>query len=301
MYNSELKAQFIYNYIGDDYNAQKVCASVFNFTEISEVSWGADICTRSAEELQPIFNYLNGVRASSFRRTIILHQYLKWCYINGIPGATREYEKIEMQEVDRMRERTVNSPSTARRYLDIIFDYEDELTIDNVYRCYYWMAFIGVEKDDAPKIKVGDVDLARRILYYKNNEYVICKEAFPSFYNCVKLKGFVRKGRGENVIMDRVPGKQLLRGVRAEFSIESFGVILSKKTNGAVKNGKTDKKMTYDRFWLSGLFCRMYSQEIAGDVVDFSDVARRFHNSREQKRANANYAYEYEIWKATFN
>lgn len=301
MYNSELKAQFIRDYIGDNYNAQKVCVSIFNFTEINENAWGADICTRSVGELQPIFNYLNGVRASSFRRTIILHQYLKWCAANGIPGATKEYEKVKLPEVETMRERSVSSPSQVQYYLNALFDPENDMTVDNIYRCYYWLAFIGIDKEDAPKITVDNVDIGERKIYYDNNEYTIYKEALPAISICVKQNSFVKKGYGDDILLPRVPGKQLLRGVRAEFSNESFSVILSNRSGKSFKAGKTKKKMTYDRFWLSGLFCRTYSQEIAGDIVDFSDTATRFHNSREQKRANANYAYEYEIWKATFN
>ena len=302
MYNRSLKIQFIDECIRDNRNAQKICLSIFTIIESWEIVWGADICTRSVQDLQPIFNFLNGVRANTFSRVIILRRYLEWCFYKGVLGATKEYLKVKIPSIDTMRERSVISSKQVQKYLDAVFEPEEKLTMDNVYRCYYWLAFMGVEKTDALFITIDDVDLASAKIIYNNIEYKIYKEAIPAFQNCVRQTQFMKRiNNGAEIFLNRHSSKYLLRGIKNIFTPESIAVLLSNKNKIAFAKKKIDKKMTYDRFWLSGLFCRTYSQEIAGNIVDFSDIAIKLHDNKEQKRATANYAYEYEIWKATFN
>lgn len=302
MFNNDLKVQFMRNCIGTDYSIMKVCFSVFNFTENFENAWGADIFTRDAKDLQPIFDCLSGVRVSSFNRVIVLRKYLIWCYREGVEGARDEYKKLNIPEIDNMRKRSVLSPRQVQSYLNLLFDPEERQTIDNVYRCFCWLAFIGVDKEYATEITINDIDLKKKRVYLNNNEYTICQEAIPAFQNCVRLTRFARVESDGNVCYyERVQSNRLLRGIRRTGSFDTFAIALSDRVGKAYKKKLTNKRLTYDRFWMSGLFCRTYSREIAGDIVDFSDVAALYHNGREQKRATATYVFDYEVWKATFD
>lgn len=301
MFNKDLKAQFIRDCAGSDFTIMKICHSVFSFTENFENVWGADIYTRDAEDLRPIFSHLTGVRANRYRRVIILRRYLIWCYSNGIEGARDEYKKVEMPEIDDMKKKTVISSKQLQNYLDQIFEPEGEQMVDNVLRCFCWLAFIGVDKTKVMEVQASDVDLIRRKVYFNNGEYNICREAMPAFRNCVTLTKFAKiEANGRISFRDRVNTGHLLRGIRKLPAFDTLATTLSDVIGKAYNKGYINKRLSYDRIWLSGLFCRTYSREVVGDIVDFSDVAALYHNSREQKRATAIYTFDYEVWKATF-
>ena len=65
MYNEEVKHRFMRETVASTPYKLKLCESIFNSTEQFEEGWGADLCTRSAEELQPMVNQLAGFRARS--------------------------------------------------------------------------------------------------------------------------------------------------------------------------------------------------------------------------------------------
>ena len=58
MYNEEVKHRFMRETVASTPYKLKLCESIFNSTEQFEEGWGADLCTRSAEELQPMVNQL---------------------------------------------------------------------------------------------------------------------------------------------------------------------------------------------------------------------------------------------------
>ena len=87
MYNEELKTRFIRDYTGS-LNTANVATTIFNAFEKYEQEWNADLCTKSAEELQPAVDEVVGLRTKSKWMTlIILKEYVKWCIAMQVPGA----------------------------------------------------------------------------------------------------------------------------------------------------------------------------------------------------------------------
>ena len=79
MFNDEQKTRFIRSYTSS-INTANVATNVFNSFEKHEQEWGADLCTRSADELQPVIDDILGLRSKSRWMTLsILKEYAKWC------------------------------------------------------------------------------------------------------------------------------------------------------------------------------------------------------------------------------
>ena len=146
MYNEALKSEFMQE-TTDNISVARSYSKLFSATEPYEEKWGADLCTRNADELQIMVNEMLGTRASSIRvRLIWLKTYVKWCIDNGVPGACDGMLQIRDAGVDRIREQMVSSPFHLQIYLDSVFDPESEQTTDNIYRCFFWLAYGGMEE-----------------------------------------------------------------------------------------------------------------------------------------------------------
>ncbi|MBQ8001433.1 MAG: hypothetical protein IJ298_09620 [Ruminococcus sp.] len=315
MYNEELKTKFVRGYTNSISTAE-VCQTIFNAFEQYEVEWDADLCTRSAEELQPVVDNLVGFRArSKWMRLIILKDYVKWCIGMKVPGACDGMLKIETVGLEKVKHQTVASPLHLQRYLDSICEPESEETTDNIYRCFYWLAYGGVAEEDILSIKCSDVDLNNMVVRYNGTEVPIYREALPAFKNCVKLTQFVYKHPNYDklVYKDRADGDTLVRGIRSAPSIKAMRVELSRRSKAKMDEGKTDLKLSYFRVWISGLFYRMYERERAGMPVDFSAAAAQFmegktykldrgRNTPEAKKRQLtrDYLEDYERWKLAF-
>ena len=105
MYNEEVKHRFMRETVASTPYKLKLCESIFNSTEQFEEGWQADLCTRSAEELQPMVNQLAGFRArSKWSKLILLKEYVKWCIEMGIDGASPGMLEIKTVGLDKVKQ-----------------------------------------------------------------------------------------------------------------------------------------------------------------------------------------------------
>lgn len=318
MYNEELKTRFIREYTHSLSRAD-ACVQAFNAIEPYEERWGADFCTRSTAELVPVIEQLVGFRARSrWQRIIIFQKYVKWCIANRVNGACDGMLHIENVGLGKVRTQMVANPMQLQMYLDVICEPESEQTTDNIYRCFYWMAYGGMEEETILRVKCSEVDFENMVIRVDGKEFEIYREAIPAFKNAATLTEFVYKHPNyppdKRVIRNRAVGDTLIRGIRSTTSAPALRVELSRRSKKFVEDGSTDKQLSHYRVWLSGLFYRMYQRELAGIPVDFSGEASRFmegktykldtgRNTPEaKKRAVVNdYMQDYERWKAAFN
>ena len=314
MYNEDIKKKFV-RYYTTSINTAKVCESIFNQFEPYECEWGADLCTRNAEELQPIIDNIAGLRARSrFSKLIMLKDYVKWCInIANVPDACDGMLQINTVGLDRVRQRTVASPLHLQKYLDSICSPECDKTTDNIYRCYYWLAYGGADEEDILRIKCSDVDFSNMVVHYKNMEIPIYREAITAFKNCVELTQFVynHPNYTKTVWKDRVDGDLLVRGVRANLSLYSLRAEISRRAK--LHEKETGIRLSYYRTWISGVFYRAYERELIGETPDFTDVAASRmegktykldsgRNTQESKRRKVvrDYQEDYQRWKLAF-
>lgn len=318
MYNEELKTRFIQEYTKSISRAE-ACVQAFNAIEPFEVQWDADFCTKSAAELEPVVEQLVGFRVRSrWLRIIIFQKYVKWCLAHKVKDACDGMLRVECAGLDKVRTQMVSNPTMLQAYLDVVCDPESEKTTDNIYRCFYWMAYSGMDEHDIMNVKCSDVDFNNMVIRYGGEEYEIHREAIPAFRNAATLTEFVYKHPNyppdKKVIRNRALGNTLIRGIRSTTSLAALRVELSRRSKKFIEDGLTDKQLSYYRVYLSGLFYNMKKREEAGIPVDFTGVASRFmegktykldagRNTPEaKKRAVVNdYLQDYERWKAAFN
>lgn len=323
MYNSKIKKRFIAEF-STSTSRRHAATVMFNTIEPYETEWGADFCTRSKEELEPVVSEIVGFRTNSKKlRLGILKAYIRWCKENKIDGVCEDLFLIDEIGLDKFKRQMVANPKHLQRYLDCICDKESEETVGCIYRCYYWLAYSGMKEEDALKVVASDVDLENTVVRYNGREYFIYREAVPAFRNCINLTQFRYKHANykNNVYKQRAPGDILLRGISEKSSVEIMRVEMSKRAkvckfkNEADKDDKSlDLKLSFYRVQLSGLFYRTYEAERAGMPVDFSAAVEQFMEGKTykldsgrnligaKKRQLANeYMEDYNRWKEAYS
>lgn len=313
MYNSEIKEKFIKHYTRN-LSTTNMCTSVFNQMEPFELIWNADLCTKSAVELQQVIDGLVGLRTrSKWMKLIILKDYVKWCLeIEHFPGACDGMFQVNPAGLDVVKRQTVVNPLHLQRYLDCVYTPESSQTIDNIFRCYYWLAYGGVAEDDILKVKIADVDFGAMVVHYKGTEIPIYREAMPAFKNSVELTSFCYDHSlyKRAIWIDRIQGDTLIRGFTQYNSIKALRVGLSKKSKEHEQ--ETHLRLSYFRVWISGVFYRAYERELLGEKVDFGDIVaeqtqgKTYNLSRGQTLAAKrrqlvrDYLDDYARWKLAY-
>ncbi|MCM1222383.1 MAG: hypothetical protein NC548_48740 [Lachnospiraceae bacterium] len=315
MYNESQKIKFIKSYTSS-INTANVATVIFNAFEKYETSWQADLCSKEKDVLQPIVDEIAGLRSRSKWMTItILKEYVKWCLVMKVPNACDGMLQVDAIGLDKVRRQMVSSPLHLQRYLDVLFDAESEETIDNIYRCYFWMAYGGIDEGDAILVRSRDVNFNEMAIYYKNTSVPIYRESLSAFRNAVSLTSFLYKhpNYSKPIRRERIEGDILMRGIKAETKILTIRSTLSKQSIQAIKSGKTDMQLSFSRAYLSGLFFRMYERERAGVPIDFSEAAvhamegknytlsGRAKIEHRQNRIERDYMEDYQRWKLAFS
>lgn len=313
MYNEKQKLAFIKDTV-TNLSTEDLCRNVFNSLEKYEEEWGADLCTKTSDELRPVIEQLVGFRVhSKWTRIILLRKYVNWCIVNGVPGAIDGVSGIDTLGLSKVRTMTVFTPAALQDYLNCICEPESEKTVDNIYRCYYWLAFSGMDEEDIMNVKTNEVDFENMLINHDGRSYIIYRESIPAFKNCVNLTEFVYKhpNYSKDVIKNRVPGDTLIRGVKRSISTMAMRTELSRRAKKFIDSGETNIKLSYYRAWISGLFYRTYEAETRGISPSFKGAAERFmegkvykldsgRNTPEAKKRQImnDYLQDYERWKA---
>lgn len=283
---------------------------VFALTEPIELACGADISTRPVDDLQEFVDHASRSAANRRVQIAILKKYLAWCVETGKEGAIDESDKLDLSGVTRMRGELVYGPSHLQRCLDECFAPEDELTIDNTYRAYCWLAFMGVKEADVPFIKKSDIDLSNLSLHYNRKLIGIYRESIAVFRNLVESDSFVYEHPHYKTIRERVDSDNIMRGVKSECSIATIRGVIKKRSDKAIELGKSTTRLRYGRLYYSGLFYRKMDEELSIGEADFHDAARESvldagnrstPENNDSVNAQANrLKEEYLIWKAVF-
>ena len=230
MYNKELKTQFIREYTTSISRAE-TCVSAFEAMSPYEEEWGADFCTKSAQELAPVIEKLVGFRVRSrWQRIIVFQKYVKWCISHKVTGACDGMLHIDTVGLGKLRMQMVANPLQLQMYLNVICEPESEQTTDNIYRCFYWMAYSGMDEEDILKTMIHDVDMENLVVHCNGEEYEIYREAIPAFKNATMLTEFVYKHPNypadKIVRRHRAPGDTVIRGIRSSISTTSYHTLL---------------------------------------------------------------------------
>lgn len=314
MYNESLKINFIRDYT-QSINTANVATTIFNAFEPYEIEWKSDLSTKSAGELQPVIDEIVGLRRKSqWMSLTVLKEYVKWCIAMNVPGACDGMLHITVAGLDKVKRQMVSGPVHLQRYLDELFDPESKETVDNLYRCYYWMAFSGIQEDETLSIKTTDIDFTEMTIRCGDNVFPLYRESLPAFHNAIELTEFsyIHPNYSKIIRRNRVPGETIMRGVKAVTKTLTIRSVLTHRSADALHRGKTKQQLSFYRVRISGLFYRMYERERAGIPVDFSDAAVKFMSGKtytlnekykieyKQNSVERDYMEDYQRWKLAF-
>jgi len=316
MFNEELKDRFAKEY-SDSISTRQSCYNAFQALEKYENAWGADLCTQPVDVVQPVLEELTGLRSRSIKvRMSIYKDYVAWCIKNNVPNACDGTLIATTSGIEKMKMQTVKNPKHLQRYLDEICDKESELTADNALRLYYWFAYSGLDEKDSLTATKDNIDFTKFAVIVEDNEFPIYREAMPCILNCVNLTQFRLKhpnySADKDVFLDRTEGDALVRGIRGTPSLNSIRAELSRRSKKCIDSGKTSLKLSYNRVWISGVFYRMYEDEIAGFNPDFYGFVLKKYGGKQYKldsgrntveskyrKIAREYLEDYERWKMT--
>lgn len=325
MYNAELKERFVSAYSKDESKREPLYV-MFEALGKCETKMGKDLCQMNEEELDQVLSEIVGYRYSSKRtRSSSLRAYVRWCVDNHIDGATLAIMNVDFGSVglDKMRRQSVANPQHLQRYLDSIFEKESEETVDVVYRCYFWLAYMGVmREEDALSIDVSDVDFEDMAIHFNGRDYPFYREAIPSIKKCAALESFrYIHPKYSPVVKERAPGTKLLRGLKDTLSPQVFRNTICKKEKErkflttAMGNDKSlELSLSFNRVWLSGRFFSMLESERSGMSVNFTYLAEEFMDGKEydlssgrnligakKRQVARDYLRDYERWKLAYS
>lgn len=317
MYNAELKERFMSDFTESQsrYNAIR---TMFEFLEKYEEEQGADVCTFDVDTLRPILSELLGVQSKSFGlRMTSLRKYSTWCVDNNIPNAKLSIYEFSNNEIglEKLKRQMVANPLHLQRYLDALFEPVEDQTRHSVYRCYYWLAFMGINERDAMELTADNVDFENMRIVSRGYEYPIYLEALPSIRASVRMKVFNVKYPGyADRHRDRFDGDKILRGF-TDISISTMRSSIATQKATAKQNNQAyielGMDLTYQHTQVSGIYYRMSIAEKAGMPVDFTPIVEEFmsdkeysdwsHGNTPKRSLLRQYETDYARWKSAFN
>lgn len=316
MYNVNLKEQFITE-CAKTKHAIDLFRKIFEASGAYETKWGFDICYASTEELQPLVDELIGFRSFDIDENIkVLRDYIDWCANRGIKNVSRSIDFVDTRGISKMKRQMVTGPKQLQIYLDGLFRTDDQYTRDSIFRAFFWFAFSGIDEQDTIMIRKKHIDLATQSIVFNGEEYPIYREGLQAIQNCMNLKEF-RSYNSTYItgykLLNRADGDYLLRSTNSVPSIQSLRVQISTRIKDSATNDKTGLQLSYYRIWLSGVFYRVYQDEISGIPVDFYDISRKevlrkfgdkdiSDKTKREKisKSNVYYKRDYDRWKKTF-
>lgn len=328
MFHDELKNEFLAEFENSP-STLKLLRNVFIALEQSEERAGTDFCLFTIERIDEIVPSIVGIRKDS-AEVILSHlrKYVRWCASRGI-RVSNALDQFRLDLSQKVRSCYVRSPEHLKFVLDHVFGNLADNDIEYIYRSYLWLAYMGVEEEDAALITMHDLDFEKMTLTFRETQTQLYNESAEDLQNACSMTEFHEVKGSTLRVMPRAAGDQILRGKVSRKtlpeSIETtfrqtvskcFARIRDRQLADAhVPPDLLSVNLSYKRIYLSGIFYRAYDQEKLGHSPDFGAVAAAkyernkhgYNHSQVWTDKKARYALskgfsdDYESWKRAFN
>ena len=308
MYNSEQKEKFISKFAESEYT--KTIKRVFDAITVLEEEWNADICTKTSAEIEDQLHRVVGMRSSSQDTTIaILNKYIRWCKETDAPFVNRDSSEIRNIRSNKIKmlmfKDAEHLESTMNHYFAPVF----ESRMDNICRCYFWLAYVGISAVEAVSVTVDNLDPWNNTLTLNGKTYKLPKESIPVFKFLCSAKIFVIDCGHCDGVSERAGGNLLLRGLAKRGANPSPDVIQNMALRKIKKSGQLlddNTKISYKNVWLSGMFYRIYCNEQVTGEIDLSELLEAHFKGKDgvlnktYSAAKRDYSIDYQRWKEAF-
>lgn len=318
MFNESTKQEFIRKY-SESESVRARCEKVFNTISAYEESCGADVSCFSEDQIKHILSEKSGLRHSSIFATVrILNDYLSWLERNGFSSKNSRITFDDDDIVQKYRNKMAFGTEHLVRYFDAAFGNISDKSVYITYRCFLWLAFVGLDVHEAMDVRTHDVDTTSMFVRVSGRVVPLYEESIPDFVAAKTLNEFrvINPLAPDKIIMmPRDDGDRLLRRVKrssgdnANNAQRSISIEIPRCTKRAVDKGLVTARLNYSNIKLSGIFYRMYLREIAGSPVSFLSVAEAElvddessgrNLSAKRSRIIRGYERDYEVWKRAY-
>ena len=281
-----------------------------------ENSAGKDICAFTDEELRAVMTKIFNTKNRERSRVAVINllsQYFDWCIHHGVPGAT-EHDMSTLRSSDILPdEMMIFNPGHLQQFLDKMFDQESDQTIDNLYRCYYWMAYAGLPVEDTIRLKPENFDLENLDVEINGDAGILYRQGLPCIRNCIFLRQFRYRhplyASDTEVFKDRIQGDYIFRGTKGSFD-DPAAALAGFRISVARHCAQSGISLSYKRVLYSGIFYRAYEYEVEygmpplfTQIIGDHPIGKRIVSTEKAsaKRKLDIYANsmknDYEIWK----
>ena len=307
MYNEELKNKFIAECASTD-SSSKRARYLFNGSERFEKMYNKDLCAISEENIGEVIENIVGARLGTQTVDLsMLRKYARWCLDNNVDGACESLLGKQNVDVQKLRDTMVDSPKTLQNLFDHALPPESDGKAENLCRGYFWMAFMGLDDEDAAQITTDHVDLKNKVVRYNEKEYPIYDESIPAFRHLCTAGSFFYEFVSRESIVPRIAGNKILRGTGSSTGPNTGSIrrAANRKLAAAVVDRKIHFK--YASLRLSGILYRMYQDEVTTGTCDIKKGLLEYDpdvnklENRRRNRREEEFRTDYERWKIAFN
>ena len=266
-----------------------------------------DIYNPTLDEVYKVLQHY-GVCNHSVLKNVhnIIARFYKWMYDNEFSNndifnvrSNGQYLSIDLSE--QIQKEYYKNPLDAKEYFDAIFRPTYENTIDNSYRTFLWLIYIGIPPREVAKIKKTDLNIKESCISYKEKKYLIPDEAIAdikwSYFNVAIIKNI----NGGYFYKDFVD-KDMLVGSTGKNPYESIRYAFINDVN--IPDDLTNK-LSFSSVKYSGFFYLAYEEEQKSKDVNFLKLASELYLDGSTKYKGAEHCKQlqsdYRDWKKAFN
>lgn len=240
MYNSGQKQSFL-NTITND-NSYKSYQKVFKAVEDMEKKFGKDISEMNVDEVLIVLDLKTGTRRTTISQYMsLLRTYVDWCIQNGKVSGENNFEKIDLNEIDKSRlyrSKYIKNPEEFESMVNLVFahDFDFNDTVDNPKELCVRLCYEGMEEEEIVNLKKTDIDYENGIIHsplyedivYKVSDRILALCRYCSEMTEVEYPSLTRAARVESlcdnefVIRARIG---TLRGKPADKPIQTVVIV----------------------------------------------------------------------------
>lgn len=313
VFNPELKKRWLYDYAASHSLGTTLITIHTLLMNLApyEYEKGADVCTwDNPDYISSVMYEISPTTTNTRRRLLsLLRSYVQWCLDNNIPNTSAAIFDLEFKESNprTFKSRSVTNPKQLQAYLRTVLGDETRLCEDLLRRCYAWFAFSGIPIGKAADVRTSDVRLDRMEIVYGGITYRLYYEGLSDIRTACSSYWYERYVGMHWSLFQRTDNDTVLRGMSSDTTPEQrerlLNAGLTRCARLALLEKKTDKRLTYRDIHRSGVFYRVYEDEMAGFPVDFTAVIGLFGinppNANHMRHVAGLYRADYETWKAT--
>lgn len=313
MYNESIKKEYFQNYA--ESGRLKIERLFERISKIEENN-DKDIFEFTESEINESIIPLLGKTQISIKQNIsIFKKYVDYCIDRNltVSNAFINIDHLDITLTEIYFRTLVKSPEHLNEILNQIFNPISDDKIDNLFRAIFWFLYSGIKLEELLLISKDDIELKYKRIKIKDSFHLIYKESRESITWLLNNDCFIKPIRDGSYRFVYFPdGDKVLRYFNnlTESNINNRFIKLKNRRD-------IDTQLTVKKVYISGIFYRVYQDELRGIEPDFKKYAKETISKSEyeyNKNNSRKYTYDdilerriheidkdYKIWKNAFH